>query len=102
MDNMVIDTINGGDVDAYVLGGSYTTGDVTLSYAYGNFERDATNTLPKEAIIEHNFAAEYAYNEHLTLFAIVTVNNDKEDTATNAINNSGDFTNVRVSASYNF
>jgi len=102
MDNMIIDTISGGDVDAYVVGASYAIGDATIGYAYGRFERDKTSTLAKEDIVEHNFGAEYAVNDNLTFFAIVTVNEDKQDTGTNAINNSGDFTNVRVSASYNF
>jgi hypothetical protein len=102
MDNMIIDTIIGGDVDAYVLGASYRVGEVTVSYAYGNFQRDATAVLPKENIVEHNVVAAYAYSDHLTLSAFVTVNENKEDTGTNAINNSGDFTNLRISASYNF
>jgi hypothetical protein len=102
MDNMIIDTIGGGDVDAYVLGASYAINDLTIGYAYGRFQRDATATLVKEEIIEHNFGAEYAVNDNFTLFAIATIDQDKEDTATNAINNSGDFTNVRLSMSYNF
>jgi len=102
MDNMIIDAIGGGDVDAYVLGASYAISDLTIGYAYGRFERDATAILAKEDIIEHNFGAEYAATENLTFFAIVTIDEDKEDTGTSAINNSGDFTNVRVSASYNF
>ena len=102
MDNMIIDTISGGDVNAYVLGVSYVIRDVTAGYAYGRFTRDATINLAKEDVIEHNFGVEYAANDNLTFFAIVTVDEDKEDTGTNAINNSGDFTNIRVSASYNF
>lgn len=102
MDNMIIDTIGGGDVDAYVLGATYSINDVSIGYAYGLFERDATSVLAKEKIIEYSFGAEYVATKNLTLFAIVTVNDDKEDTGTNAINNSGDFTNLRVFALYDF
>ena len=102
MDNMIIDAISGGDVDAYVFGATYAIKDVIIGYAYGKFERDDTATLAKEDIVENNVAAEYAASDNLTFFAIVTVDEDERNTATNAINNSGDFTNMRVSASYNF
>ena len=102
LDNMIIDTISGGDVDAYVGAIAYEISNLTIGYAYGKFMRDATTTLIKEEIIEHNIGAEYSMSDNLTFFAIVTINDDKEDTGTGAINNSGDFTNVRVSASYNF
>jgi len=106
MDNMITDTIIGGDVDVYVLGTSYEIGDVTMGYAYSRFKSDVINTgifaRTKEDIVEHNIGAEYAASENLTFFAIVTIDDDKENTGSSAINNSGDYTHVRISASYNF
>jgi len=106
MDNMITDAIIGGDVDVYVLGTSYTIDDVTIGYAYSRFKSDAINTgiftRTKEDIVEHNIGAEYTASDNLTFFAIVTIDDDKENTGSNAINNSGDYTHVRISASYNF
>ena len=102
LDNMIIDTIGGGDVDAYVAAITYSIGDATIGYVHGSFLRDATSTLAKEEIIEHNIGVEYSVNDNLTLFGIITLNDDKEDTGTGTIYNSGDFTNIRVAASYNF
>lgn len=108
MDNMIIDAINGGDVDAYMIGATYAINDFTVGYAYSAFDSDSISGTANgfdrgdEDIIEHNIGAEYAYTDNLTFFAIVTISEDKENTGTSAINNSGDFTNVRASVSYNF
>lgn len=108
MDNMIIDAVNGGDVDAFVVGATYAINDLTIGYAYSEFDSDAINGTTNgfdrgdEDIIEHNIGAEYVATDNLTFFAIVTISEDEENTGTSAINNSGDFTNVRASVSYNF
>lgn len=102
MENMILDAIVGGDADAMMAGISYQISDFSLYYMYGVYERDQTSTLAKEEIIELNIGADYSVNENLILSAILTIDDDKEDTASNAIYTEGDFTNFRVSVAYTF
>ena len=102
LENMILDTIVDGDTDAIVAGISYEISDLSLYYMYGVYERDQTSTLAKEEIIEQNFGADYSVNENLTLTAVLTIDDNKENTDSNAIYTGGDFTNIRVSASYTF
>ena len=102
LENMILDAIVGGDADAMMAGISYDIADLSLYYMYGIYERDQTSTLVKEEIIEQNIGADYSVNENLILSAILTIDDDKEDTGSNAIYTGGDFTNLRLTVGYTF
>jgi len=102
MENMILDAIIGGDADAMIAGISYEISDLSLFYAYGLYEREATASLVKEEIVEQNIGADYTVNDHLILSAILTIDDNKEDTDSNAIYTGGDFTNLRLTVGYTF
>lgn len=102
MENMILDAIVGGDADAMIAGISYEISDLSLYYVYGIYERDETSSLPKEEIVEQNIGADYSVDKNLVLSAIITIDDDKEDTGSNAIYTAGDFTNLRLTLGYTF
>ena len=101
-DNMILDALIGGDVDATLAALSYQVSNLSLYYMYGLYERDQTSTLAKEEIIEQCIGADYSVNNNLTLSTILTVSDDKENTGSNAIYTGGNFTNFRLAAVYTF
>lgn len=70
MDNMILDSISGGDVDSMLAGVNYQISELNLYYMYATFKRDTTSTLGKEEIIEQIIGADYTVNENLTLSEI--------------------------------
>ncbi len=101
-DNMILDAIVGGDVDTMLASISYAISDLSLYYTYAVYQRDETTTLVKEDIHEQSIGANYSVNDNLSLSTIVTINDNKEDTTSNAIYTGGDFTNIRVFLEYTF
>jgi hypothetical protein len=98
MDNMIVDVIAvDRDVDAIVAGLSYEYEDFSFLYAYGDFKGSADSSGQKEHIVEQNIGATYEH-EDITVGAIYTLQEDKENTGAN----DGDWNNVRVLLSYNF
>lgn len=102
MDNMIIDVMSNEDANVFAAGISYSFSEVTLSYMYGGFNGDKDTNNAKEEIIEQDFVVEYAASKNLTLLAVCTINDDREDTGTGAIYSGGDFENYRLSLAYMF
>jgi len=100
MDTMILDEIaNDRDARAIVGGISYEMGDVTLSYAYGDFKGEADSLGDKAHIVEQNIGLEYSVIEDkLTLGAIYAIENDRES----SVKTENDWNRFQVMASYNF
>ncbi len=99
MDSMIIDAIaDDREAEAVVAGLSYSIGDFNLLYAYGDFKGGANSAGQKEHIVEQDIGLEYTPSENITIASIYTMNDDKENTATN----DGNWNNFRVLFSYNF
>ena len=99
MDTMIIDEITEDrDVDAIVASLSYTISDVTLSYAYGDFNGDADGSGTKAHIVEQDIGVEYAPSEDILLSAVYIIDDNKEDATSTDFNSK----NFRILASYNF
>lgn len=102
MANMLIDAMVGGDAEATVAGITYIMSNFSVYYIYGMFDRDQTAILVKEEIIEHNIGAHYNFNKNLMFSAILTIDDNKENTDSNAMYTGGDFKNLVVSLAYTF
>jgi hypothetical protein len=111
MDNMVMDNITfDRKVKAVVAGVTYSYGDFGFLYAYGDFYGDADSSGQKEHVVEQDIGVDYKMAENLTLAAICVINDDKENTGSNAyFTNSngnptfyGTFVNYRLWARYSF
>ena len=99
MDTIIIDEITEDrDVDAIVASLSYEIGDVSLSYAYGDFNGDADGSGTKAHIVEQDIGVEYAPSEDILLSAVYIIDDNKEDATSTDFNSK----NFRVLASYNF
>jgi len=109
MDNMIIDNITADrDAKSFVAGITYSMGDFSFLYAYGDFDGDEDSTGQKEHVVEQNIGIEYTPTENLTLGAIYTINDDKENTGSpsygfaGTTGTAGDFENYRLIAAYSF
>jgi len=103
MDNMIIDNITfDREVEAVVAGLSYSYQNFGFLYAYGDFDGEANSLGENEHVIEQNIGIEYRFSEDLTLAGICVINDNKEDTGSNAYFDDGDFVNYRVWLTYNF
>ncbi|MDQ1338238.1 MAG: hypothetical protein QG617_1205 [Campylobacterota bacterium] len=83
MDTMILDEITY-DRDAEAVVGSigYEIDDLTLTYAYGDFDGDADGLGDSAHVVEQNIGAEYSVIKDKLLFrAIYAVQNDKESVA---------------------
>ena len=99
MDNMIVDNIAvDRDVDAIVAGISYEYKDFNFLYAYGDFCGSSNSLGKEEHIVEQNIGFAYEKEESLTLGAIFTIQDDREETGING----GDWKNLRVLVAYNF
>jgi len=112
MDNMIIDNITlDREVEAIVAGVTYAYDNFGFLYAYGDFNGKEDSSGQKEHVVEQNIGMEYAVSEALVLAAICVINDNKEDTGSNAyfvdeISGGsaayGDFVNYRIWLTYNF
>jgi len=102
MDNMIIDTMSNAQADVLMFGVTYDISDFNFYAMAAEFNGDLDINNAKEEIIEINLGFNYAINADLTLSAICTINDDKENTGTNAIYTGGDFENYRLSVAYAF
>jgi len=103
MDNMIIDAITlDRKSEAFVIGGAYSYNDFGFLYAYGDFDGDADSNGDKEHIVEQNIGVDYKVNDDLTIAGICVINDNKENTGSNAYFTEGDFINYRLWVTYNF
>lgn len=100
MDTMILDEIaNDRDARAIVSGISYEIDNVTLSYAYGDFNGKADGMGDKAHIVEQNIGLEYSVIEDkFTLSTIYAIEKDRESSA----KTENDWNRLQVMASYNF
>jgi hypothetical protein len=83
MDTMILNEITyDRDAEAVVGSISYEIDDLTLSYAYGDFDGDADGLGDSAHVVEQNIGAEYSVIKDKLLFrAIYAMQNDKESVA---------------------
>jgi hypothetical protein len=90
MDTMILDGIaKNRDASAIVAGVSYEIGDLTLSYAYGDFDGKkggiddlGVNTNENAHIVEQNFGFEYSVIvDKLNISGIYAIEEDRESAA---------------------
>ncbi len=100
MDTMILDEItNDRDARAIVGGISYEIDNVTLSYAYGDFDGKADSMGDKAHIVEQNIGLEYSVIEDkFTLSAIYAIEKDRES----SVKTENDWNRLQIMASYNF
>ncbi len=105
MDNMILDNITADRKATAIMAGlNYTYSDLTFFYAYADFSGDADSTGQKEHVVEQNIGIDYTLAEDFVLSALVTMDDDKEDTDSGAYPyySDGDFVNYRLSLVYTF
>ncbi|MDQ1338633.1 MAG: hypothetical protein QG617_1600 [Campylobacterota bacterium] len=83
MDTMILDEITyDRDAEAVVGSISYEIDDLTLTYAYGDFDGDADGLGDRAHVVEQNIGVEYSViKDKLLVRAIYAVQNDKENVA---------------------
>lgn len=100
MDTMILDEITSDRDSRAIVGGiSYEMDDLTLSYAYGDFEGKADSFGNKVHIVEQNIGLEYSVIEDkFTLSAIYAIENDRES----SVKTENDWNRLQLMASYSF
>lgn len=98
MDTMILDNITSDrSASAVVASAGYVINDVSLLYAYGDFDGDADSTNAKAHIVEQDFIVEYPYKDFI--FSLTyTISQDKESTAKTA----DDWDRTQFLVAYNF
>ena len=98
MTNMTLNAISADrDADALIGSLSYELDNFNFSYAYGDFNGDASSRGVVEHIVEQTACVEYAI-KNLTLGLVFTNENNKKGTTTNG----GSWNDLRTSISYSF
>lgn len=100
MNMMILDNITADrDASALVAGISYEIDDLTLTYAYGDFDGDADSVGDKAHVVEQNFALEYSViKDKLDISAVYVIEEDRESAA----KTDSDWTRVQMMVAYKF
>jgi predicted porin len=99
MDTMIIDEIaQDRDADVWVGGISYTMGDLSMLYAYGDFLGDKDSVGKKAHITEQDIGFAYNVNDEFIMSGIYVIEEDKE----NSSKTDYDWNRMQVMVTYNF
>jgi hypothetical protein len=99
MDTMIIDEIaQDRDADVWVGGISYTMGDLSMLYAYGDFLGGKDSVGKKAHITEQDIGFAYNVNEEFIMSGIYVIEEDKE----NSSKTDYDWNRMQVMVTYNF
>ncbi len=100
MDIMILDEITADrDSQAVVAGVNYTIDDLTLFYAYGDFDGDADSLGDKANVVEQDIGFEYSViPEKLAVSGVYVISEDKE----NSIKTDFDWDRFQLTVAYSF